>query len=185
MVLTKTPICDFGKKAEDFKLKSINNELISLKDIKGTNGTLIMFICNHCPYVKAIIKDLVEDCKNLKKDGISSVAIMSNDTKNYPEDSFDNMTKFAKDNKFEDLNYLIDETQDIAKKFGAVCTPDFFGYNKNLELQYRGRIRELNNLKPVRNGESELKIAMQMIAQTQKGPKEQIPSMGCNIKWIK
>ena len=185
MVLTKTPICDFGKKAEDFKLKSINNELISLKDIKGTNGTLIMFICNHCPYVKAIIKDLVEDCKNLKKDGISSVAIMSNDTKNYPEDSFDNMTQFAKDNKFEDLNYLIDETQDIAKKFGAVCTPDFFGYNKNLELQYRGRIRELNNLKPVRNGESELKIAMQMIAQTQKGPKEQIPSMGCNIKWIK
>ena len=185
MVLTKTPICDFGKKSEDFKLKSINNELISLKDIKGTNGTLIMFICNHCPYVKAIIKDLVEDCKNLKKDGISSVAIMSNDTKNYPEDSFDNMTQFAKDNKFEDLNYLIDETQDIAKKFGAVCTPDFFGYNKNLELQYRGRIRELNNLKPVRNGESELKIAMQMIAQTQKGPKEQIPSMGCNIKWIK
>ena len=185
MVLTKTPICDFGKKAEDFKLKSINNELISLKDIKGTNGTLIMFICNHCPYVKAIIKDLVEDCKNLKKDGINSVAIMSNDTKNYPEDSFDNMTQFAKDNKFEDLNYLIDETQDIAKKFGAVCTPDFFGYNKNLELQYRGRIRELNNLKPVRNGESELKIAMQMIAQTQKGPKEQIPSMGCNIKWIK
>ncbi len=185
MVLTKTPICDFGKKAEDFKLKSINNELISLKDIKGTNGTLIMFICNHCPYVKAIIKDLVEDCKNLKKDGISSVAIMSNDTKNYPEDSFDNMTQFAKDNKFEDLNYLIDETQEIAKKFGAVCTPDFFGYNKNLELQYRGRIRELNNLKPVRNGESELKIAMQMIAQTQKGPKEQIPSMGCNIKWIK
>ena len=185
MVLTKTPICDFGKKAEDFKLKSINNELISLKDIKGTNGTLIMFICNHCPYVKAIIKDLVEDCKNLKKDGISSVAIMSNDTKNYPEDSFDNMTQFAKDNRFEDLNYLIDETQEIAKKFGAVCTPDFFGYNKNLELQYRGRIRELNNLKPVRNGESELKIAMQMIAQTQKGPKEQIPSMGCNIKWIK
>ena len=102
-----------------------------------------MFICNHCPYVKAIIKDLVEDCKNLKKDGINSVAIMSNDTKNYPEDSFDNMIKFSKDNKFEDLNYLIDDTQEIAKKFGAVCTPDFFGYNRNLELQYRGRIREL------------------------------------------
>ena len=184
MVLTKTPICDFGKKAEDFKLKSINNELISLKDIKGTNGTLIMFICNHCPYVKAIIKDLVEDCKNLKKDGISSVAIMSNDTKNYPEDSFDNMTQFAKDNKFEDLNYLIDETQEIAKKFGAVCTPDFFGYNKNLELQYRGRIRELKDLKPVRNGDSDLKLAMRMIGKTQKGPMEQIPSMGCNIKWF-
>ena len=185
MALTKTPICDFGKKAEDFKLKSINNELVSLEKIKGVNGTLIMFICNHCPYVKAIIKDLVEDCKNLKNDGINSVAIMSNDTKNYPEDSFDNMIQFAKDNKFGDLNYLIDETQEVAKKYGAVCTPDFFGYNKNLELQYRGRIRELKNLKPVRDGDSDLKVAMTMISKNQKGPVEQIPSMGCNIKWFK
>ena len=185
MALTKTPICNFGKKAEDFKLKSINNELVSLEDIKGVNGTLIMFICNHCPYVKAIIKDLVEDCKNLKADGINSVAIMSNDTKNYTEDSFENMIKFSKANKFEELDYLIDDTQEIAKKYGAVCTPDFFGYNKNLELQYRGRIRELKNLKPIRDGESDLKLAMQMIAKTQKGPLEQIPSMGCNIKWIK
>jgi len=184
MALTKTPICDFGKKAENFKLKSINNELVSLENIKGTNGTLIMFICNHCPYVKAIIKDLVEDCKKLKKDGINSVAIMSNDTENYPEDSFENMIKFANDNNFEDLNYIIDETQEIAKKYGAVCTPDFFGYNKNLELQYRGRIRELKNLIPVRNGESDLMKAMTMIAKTQKGPVEQIPSMGCNIKWF-
>ena len=185
MALTKTPICDFGKKAEDFKLKSINNELVSLEKIKGVNGTLIMFICNHCPYVKAIIKDLVEDCKNLKNDGINSVAIMSNDTKNYPEDSFDNMVQFAKDNKFGDLNYLIDETQEVAKKYGAVCTPDFFGYNKNLELQYRGRIRELKNLQPVRDGDSDLKVAMTMISKNQKGPVEQIPSMGCNIKWFK
>ena len=185
MALTKTPICDFGKKAENFKLKSTNNELISLGDVKGANGTLIMFICNHCPYVKAIIEDLVEDCKKLKADGINSVAIMSNDTKNYPEDSFENMIKFSKDNKFEELNYLIDDTQEIAKKFGAVCTPDFFGYNKNLELQYRGRIRELKNLKPIRNGESDLKLAMQMIARTQKGPLEQVSSMGCNIKWSK
>ena len=185
MALTKTPICDFGKKAEDFKLKSINNELVSLEKIKGSNGTLIMFICNHCPYVKAIIKDLVEDCKNLKNDGINSVAIMSNDTKNYPEDSFDNMIQFAKDNNFEDLDYLIDETQEVAKKYGAVCTPDFFGYNKNLELQYRGRIRELKNLKPLRDGDSDLKVAMEMISKTQKGPIEQIPSMGCNIKWFK
>ena len=185
MALTKTPICDFGKKAEDFKLKSINNELVSLEKIKGENGTLVMFICNHCPYVKAIIKDLVEDCKDLKKDGINSVAIMSNDTKNYPEDSFVNMIQFAKDNKFGDLNYLIDETQEIAKKYEAVCTPDFFGYNKNLELQYRGRIRELKNLKPIRNGDSDLKVAMTMISKTQKGPIEQIPSMGCNIKWFK
>tara|TARA_B100000700_G_scaffold26118_1_gene25127 strand:- start:512 stop:1069 length:558 start_codon:yes stop_codon:yes gene_type:complete len=184
MALTKTPICDFGKKAEDFKLQSIDNKLISLDDIKGKNGTLIMFICNHCPYVKAIIKDLVEDCRNLKIEGINSVAIMSNDTKKYPEDSFDKMIEFAKDNQFHDLNYLIDETQEVAKKYGAVCTPDFFGYNKNLELQYRGRIRELKNLKPVSNGDSDLKIAMKMIAKTQKGPEEQIPSMGCNIKWF-
>ena len=182
MVLTKTPICDFGKKAKDFELKSINNKSVSLKNITGKNGTLIMFICNHCPYVKAIIKDLVQDCKDLKNEGINSVAIMSNDTKNYPEDSFDQMISFAKDNNFGDLEYLIDETQDIAKKYGAVCTPDFFGYNKNLELQYRGRIRELKNLKPVRNGDSDLKLAMKMIAKTQKGPAEQIPSMGCNIK---
>ncbi len=184
MVLTKTPICDFGKKAKDFELKSVNNKSVSLKNITGKNGTLIMFICNHCPYVKAIIKDLVQDCKDLKNEGINSVAIMSNDTKNYPEDSFDQMISFAKDNNFGDLEYLIDETQDIAKKYGAVCTPDFFGYNKNLELQYRGRIRELKNLKPVRNGDSDLKLAMKMIAKTQKGPAEQIPSMGCNIKWF-
>ena len=185
MALTKTPICNFGQKAENFKLKSINDELISLEDIKGTNGTLIMFICNHCPYVKAIIKDLVEDCKKLKEDGINSVAIMSNDTKNYPEDSFDKMIQFANDNNFEDINYLIDETQEIAKKYGAVCTPDFFGYNKNLELQYRGRIRELKNLNPVRDGGRDLKLAMKMISRTQKGPVKQIPSMGCNIKWFK
>ena len=185
MTLTKTPICDFGKKAEYFKLKSINNELISLENIKGENGTLIMFICNHCPYVKAIIKDLVEDCKNLKTQGINSVAIMSNDIKNYPEDSFDKMIEFANNNQFGDLNYLIDETQEIAKRYEAVCTPDFFGYNKNLELQYRGRFRELRDLKPIKNGDSDLKLSMNIISQTQKGPDEQIPSMGCNIKWFK
>ena len=185
MTLTKTPICDFGKKAEYFKLKSINNELISLENIKGENGTLIMFICNHCPYVKAIIKDLVEDCKNLKTQGINSVAIMSNDTKKYPDDSFDKMFDFAENNQFGDLQYLFDETQEVAKKYRAVCTPDFFGYNKDLKLQYRGRIRELKNLKPVRIGESDLKKAMKMIAETQIGPQKQIPSMGCNIKWFK
>ena len=185
MALTKTPVCDFGKKAEDFKLKSIDNKLISLKDIKGEKATLIMFICNHCPYVKAIIKDLAKDCTELRKEGINSVAIMSNDTKNYLMDSFDNMIKFAKENNFGELNYLFDETQEIAKKYNAVCTPDFFGYNKNLKLQYRGRYRELKDLKPVLNGDSDLKVAMKMISQTQKGPDQQIPSMGCNIKWFK
>ena len=184
MALTKTPVCDFGKKAENFKLKSINNKLLTLNDIKGEKATLIMFICNHCPYVKAIIKDLARDCNELRNDGISAVAIMSNDTKNYPEDSFNNMIKFADDNSFGTINYLFDETQEIAKKYGAVCTPDFFGYNKNLELQYRGRFRELKDLKPINNGDSDLKIAMKMVAQTQKGPDEQIPSMGCNIKWF-
>ncbi|MDC0544900.1 thioredoxin family protein [Pelagibacteraceae bacterium] len=184
MTLTKTPVCDFGKKAEDFKLKSINNKLISLNEIKGEKATLIMFICNHCPYVKAIIKDLAKDCNELKKDRINTVAIMSNDIKNYPEDSFENMVKFAETNNFNEINYLIDETQEIAKKYGAVCTPDFFGYNKSLELQYRGRFRELKDLKPINNDDSDLKVAMKMVAQTQKGPDEQIPSMGCNIKWF-
>ena len=184
MALTKTPVCDFGKKAEDFKLKSINNKVLTLNDIKGEKATLVMFICNHCPYVKAIIKDLAKDCKELSDDGINSVAIMSNDTKNYPEDSFDNMIKFADNNKFGNINYLFDETQEIAKKYGAVCTPDFFGYNRKLELQYRGRFRELKDLKPINNGDSDLKVAMKMVAQTQKGPDKQSPSMGCNIKWF-
>ena len=185
MALTKTPVCDFGKKAEDFKLKSIKNEIISLNEFKGKKATLIMFICNHCPYVKAIIKDLAIDCNELKKDGVNTIAIMSNDTKNYPEDSFENMINFAKENSFDSISYVIDETQQIAKKYGAVCTPDFFGYNKDLKLQYRGRFKELKDLKPINNEESDLKKAMRMIAETQEGPKEQMPSMGCNIKWVK
>ncbi len=182
MVLTKTPICDFGKKAENFQLKSTNNELITLDKIRGEKGTLIMFICNHCPYVKAIIKDIVKDTSLLKTEGINSVAIMSNDTINYPDDSFDKMIEFSKKNKFS-FPYLIDETQEIAKKFGAVCTPDFFGYNNQLELQYRGRMKELKDLKPVKEGESELLLAMKLISKNGEGPRNQIPSMGCNIKW--
>ena len=155
-----------------------------MEKIKGANGTLIMFICNHCPYVKAVIKELIQDCNELHSYGIGSVAIMSNDTLKYPEDSFKNMISFSKQNNFQKVEYLFDEKQDVAKNYGAVCTPDFFGYNAKLELQYRGRIRELRHLKPVINGESDLKLAMKMIAETQKGPADQIPSMGCNIKWI-
>ena len=184
MVLTKTPICNFGEKTHDFHLKGIDEKNYKLNDCTGINGTIIMFICNHCPYVKAIIKDLVNDTNNLLKLGINSVAIMSNDTKNYPEDSFENMKLFAEENSFN-FPYLIDETQEVAKKYGAVCTPDFFGYNGKNELQYRGRFRELKELKPMRSGSSELWNAMKMISETQKGPKVQIPSMGCNIKWIK
>ena len=182
MTLTKTPICDFGKKAEPFKLKSIKNKIVSLNDVKGKNGTLIMFICNHCPYVKAVIADIVKDCNTLSDFGINSLAICSNDVENYPEDSFDKMQKFSQINNFN-FPYLHDETQQIAKNYGAVCTPDFFGYNKNLQLQYRGRIRELKNLKPVREDVSELYAAMKIISETGKGPRKQFPSMGCNIKW--
>ena len=182
MSLTKTPICEFGKKAKDFKLPSTENKLYSLDQIKGESGTIIMFICNHCPYVKAVIKDIVRDCKELEKVGIKSVAICSNDVKNYPEDSFENMIKFSKEHNFN-FPYLFDETQEIAKNFGAVCTPDFFGYNKNLELQYRGRFRELKELKPIKEGDSDLFKAMKLISETKNGPKDQIPSMGCNIKW--
>ena len=184
MTLTKTPICNFGEKAKDFNLLSTENKKISLDDIRGENGTLVMFICNHCPYVKAVIKEIVQDMKFLKNLGIKSVAIMSNDVKNYPEDSFKNMIVFSKQHNFS-FPYLIDETQKVAKEYGAVCTPDFFGYNNKLELQYRGRIRELNNLIPVQDGESELLKAMKMIAKTGNGPKEQFPSMGCSIKWFK
>ena len=179
----KTPICDFGTNAKDFLLNSTINKLVSLNDMKGKAGTLIMFICNHCPYVKAVIKDVVEDCKNLEKLGVKAVAISSNDTVNYPEDSFENMIKFSKEHNFI-FPYLFDETQNVAKSYNAVCTPDFFGFNSNLELQYRGRIRELKKLKPVRDDESDLFNAMKQIAETGKGPKEQIPSLGCSIKWL-
>lgn len=184
MVLLETPFCEFGKKFKQFNLSSTDEKNLSSVDLYGENGTLIMFICNHCPFVKAIIKDLVLDCNSLLNEGVKTVAIMSNDTKNYPDDSFDNMIKFAEKNNFGEINYLIDESQEIAKKYGAVCTPDFFGYNRDLKLQYRGRFKELKDFKPVNNDESDLKFAMKMVAQTQKGPAKQIPSMGCNIKWF-
>lgn len=182
MSLTKTPICNFGEKIKDFSLVSTDNKKLNLSDLKGSKGTLIMFICNHCPYVQAIIKEAVKIANEIKKIDIHTVAIMSNDVENYPEDSFENMKLFSKKYNFT-FPYLIDETQDVAKSFGAVCTPDFFGYNKNGELQYRGRIRKLNNLTPVMDGESELLSAMKLIADQGQGPKEQVSSMGCNIKW--
>ena len=184
MTLTETPICNFGEKAKNFNLLSTENKKVSLDNIRGENGTLVMFICNHCPYVKAVIKDIAQDAKFLESIGVKSVAIMSNDVKNYPEDSFENMLSFSKLHNFS-FPYLIDESQKVAKEYGAVCTPDFFGYNKNLELQYRGRIRELKNLKPVKSGDSDLRTAMKLVAKSGKGPTNQIPSMGCNIKWFK
>ena len=184
MVLTKTPICNFGEKAKPFELKGVDGKIHKLEENIGKNGLLIMFICNHCPYVKAVIRNIAEDCKNLKNEGINSLAIMSNDTIEYPEDSFENTKTFSKNFQFS-FPYILDETQIVAKNYGAVCTPDFFGYNSNLELQYRGRFRELKNLKPIMSGESDLLKAMRLIIKTGKGPKNQIPSMGCNIKWVK
>ena len=184
MTLTETPICNFGENAKNFNLLSTENKKVSLDNIRGENGTLVMFICNHCPYVKAVIKDIAQDAKFLESIGVKSAAIMSNDVKNYPEDSFENMISFSKLHNFS-FPYLIDESQKVAKEYGAVCTPDFFGYNKNLELQYRGRIRELKNLKPITKGDSDLRVAMKLVSTSGKGPTKQIPSMGCNIKWFK
>ena len=183
LVELSTPVCEFGQKPHDFTLKGVDGKDWSLEKCYGSKGILIMFICNHCPYVLAVIKSVVEDCKELENDGIKSIAIMSNDPKRYEEDSFDNMIKFSKNHNFN-FPYVIDETQEVAKTYGAVCTPDFFGYNKDLELQYRGRIRELKNLKPIESGDSELKNAMKMNAKSKNGPKEQFPSMGCSIKWF-
>ena len=182
MALEKTPLCNFGEQPKDFNLKGIDENKYSLKDVVGANGTLIMFICNHCPYVKAISKEIGETAAELKKYQINVVAIMSNDTLNYPDDSFDNMKIFAKQNNFM-FPYLIDESQEVAKNYGAVCTPDFFGYNSKNELQYRGRLRQLKDLKPAINSKNELLEAMIEVSKSGRGPKEQFPSMGCNIKW--
>ena len=182
MALEKTPSCNFGEKAKEFNLKGIDEKNYSLKDRVGLNGTLIMFICNHCPYVRAISKEIGKTALELKKYKINLAAIMSNDTLNYPDDSFDKMKIFAKQNNFM-FPYLIDESQEVAINYGAVCTPDFFGYNSKNELQYRGRLRPLKDLKPTINGKNELLEAMIKISKTGQGPKEQYPSMGCNIKW--
>ena len=182
MTLTKTPICDFGKKAENFKLKSTDNKILSLDDIKGNKGTLIMFICNHCPYVKAVIQDIVSDCKELEKHGINSVAICSNDVKNYPEDSFDKMIEFSKNHNFS-FPYLHDETQEVAKKYDAACTPDFFIYNSDKQLVYRGQLDDSRPGNDVPVTGHDLRKAIDSLMKGEKIDKNQKPSIGCNIKW--
>lgn len=187
MVKLATPACDFGRKAVDFKLSDANGKMYALSDCvsKNSKGLLVMFICNHCPYVQAISNDLVGTTDRLAKYGIDTVAIMSNNWEEYPEDSPEKMREFQKQCKFN-FPYLIDETQEVAKQYGAVCTPDFFGYNKSLELQYRGRFdaRGRDLLKADSNNQSnQLEQAMLLIAQTEHGPEEQYPSIGCSIKW--
>ena len=181
MALLSTPLCNYGEKMPNFELKNVDDSYIDQEMIKGKNGTLIFFICNHCPYVKAITKKLVYTVNEITKLGISSVGIMPNDTIKYPEDNFDNMRKFFNNNKLN-FPYLIDLDQSVSRNFGAVCTPDFFGYNSKNELQYRGRIAEMNNLKFV-NDKNDLLDAMIEISRTQRGPKNQFASAGCSIKW--
>jgi peroxiredoxin len=176
-----TPICDFGWKAVDFELEGIDGRTYSLAHVRGPNGTLVMFICNHCPYVKSVISRIVSEVGALQEKGIGAIAIMANDTESYPADSFENMKAFAEEHGFG-FPYVIDRSQEVARAYEAVCTPDFFGFNADLELQYRGRLDE-SKTTPVPNARRELFEAMTRIAETGKGPRDQIASMGCSIKW--
>ena len=182
MVSLTTPVCDFGWKAPDFELPGVDGKRWTLTDAMGPNGLLVMFICNHCPYVKAIRSRLVRDLTELKQHGIHAIAIMSNDPTDYAEDSFDNMKAVASEFGFR-FPYVIDATQQVAKAYGAVCTPDFFGFNRDFELQYRGRFDESRKDTAPEGVRRDLFEAMKDIATGQRGPVEQIPSMGCSIKW--
>ncbi len=175
------PICDFGWKAQDFSLLGIDGKTTTLDDVRGPKGTLVMFICNHCPYVRGIISRLTGEVAELQANGIGVVAIMANDAASYPADSFDNMKIFAAENNFS-FPYLIDETQEVARAYDAVCTPDFFGFNAHDELQYRGRM-DASRTELVEGAERDLVKAMLQVAETGKGPSQQIASMGCSIKW--
>lgn len=178
----ETPVCDFGLPAIDFSLPATDGKIWTLEDCRGENGLLIMFICNHCPYVKAIMDRLVRDTAELKQYGINSVAIMANDVEEYPEDSFDNMQRVAQQQGFS-FPYLYDETQQVAQAYGAVCTPDFFGYNKDLQLQYRGRLDASRKEAAAPDVRRDLFESMKQVAESGQGPADQIPSMGCSIKW--
>lgn len=182
MVSLNPPLCDFGAAAIDFDLPGTDGQNWSLKQCMGAKGLLVMFICNHCPYVKAIQQRILRDTEELNRLGIASVAISANDVINYPEDSFENMQLLANKLNFG-FPYLLDESQEIAKKYGAVCTPDFFGYNQDFELQYRGRLDASRKETAPSDVKRDLFDAMKQIAQTGHGPKEQFASMGCSIKW--
>lgn len=181
MALTQTGICNFGWKARNFELKGVDGRTYSLTDVRGPKGSLVVFICNHCPYVRSAIDRLVEEAKALKAIGIGTIAINSNDAESYPEDSFENMKAFAKEHGFT-FPYVIDETQEVARAYDARCTPDFFGFNARDELQYRGRL-DASRMNVMPRGRRELFEAMTQIAQTGSGPLEQTASMGCSIKW--
>jgi peroxiredoxin len=181
MALGKVGICNFGWKARDFSLPGIDGKTWTLADVRGPKGTLVVFICNHCPYVKASIGRIVKEADALKAIGIGTIAIMPNDTASYPQDSFDNMKVFARDHRLP-FPYVIDRTQEVARAYDAQCTPDFFGFNANDELQYRGRL-DAARMSVVAGARRELFEAMKMVADTGSGPVEQAASMGCSIKW--
>ena len=182
MVRTETPICDFSAPAIDFSLPGVDGKTWTLQDCQGEKGLLVMFICNHCPYVKSVIDRIVRDARELQEFGMNTVAIMSNDPTEYAEDSFENMQKVSVEYDFS-FPYLLDETQAVARAYGAVCTPDFFGYNRRMELQYRGRL-DASRKEQVPDAQRDLFAAMKQVAQSGHGPKEQFPSMGCSIKWL-
>lgn len=183
MASLNPPVCNFGQRAADFNLLGTDGKRYSLANSAGKNGLLVMFICNHCPYVKAIKTRLVADCRELLKYGIKTIAIQSNDTENYPEDSYERMIEEATMYDFP-FPYVLDDTQEVAKEYGAVCTPDFFGFNANLELQYRGRFDAAGRGEPPMDNPHDLFNAMKLIAETGKGPEKQIASIGCSIKWF-
>ncbi len=182
MGLLHTPVCDFNQAAIDFNLPGVDGRLWSLQQCRGANGLLIMFICNHCPYVKSILGKLVRDTDELKTLGVNSVAIMANDPDDYPQDSFENMTALARAQQFS-FPYLLDQSQQVARGYGAVCTPDFFGYNAKLQLQYRGRLDDSGSQHDRPDARRDLFLAMQEVSQSGRGPESQIASMGCSIKW--
>lgn len=176
-----TPKVVTGWQAPDFRLKATDGKFYTLAEAKGPKGLVIMFICNHCPFVQAVADKIAADSKALAGLGVNSIAIMSNDTENYPEDSFENMAKFKKQYGF-DFPYVIDETQDVAKQYDAVCTPDFFGFDADLTLQYRGRL-DASGMQRVQDGRRELFEAMKQVAETGQAPASQNPGIGCSIKW--
>jgi len=177
-----TPKVDIGWNAPDFKLKGTDGKTYSLKDVKGKKGLVVMFICNHCPFVQAVADKIAGDMKALAELGVGSIAIMSNDVENYPDDSFENMIAFKKSHGFT-FPYVIDETQEVAKAYGAVCTPDFFGFDANLTLQYRGRL-DASGMQRTQGAKRELYEAMKQLAESGRAPAVQNPSIGCSIKWI-
>ncbi len=176
------PACDFGTPAPDFTLPGTDGKSWSFSDIAGEKGTLVMFICNHCPYVKGIVERLVVDAQTLQTAGIGVAAICANDATSHPADSFDNMKAFAEAHAFP-FPYLQDESQEVARAYDAVCTPDFFGYNAAGELQYRGRLDAFGRNEAPADAPRELVEAMMQVATTGRGPEHQTPSMGCSIKW--